>query len=155
MTAELTDSHRGARLDAVPCMTHGRFHMPHTHTGERLPKPQAEVLKLVTTAPGQRNADVLQAKLFIELLEDELAELHLQLAVTERRAAKQGADKHPRYYAGASPISWRWSTRSSTASPPRSSAASQLVRSWLSRCVGARVGRKKSVSSIAMTNHRW
>lgn len=94
MTAELTDSPRGARLDAVPCMTHGRFHMPHTHTGERLPKPQAEVLKLVTTAPGQRNADVLQARLFIELLEDELAELHLQLAVTERRAAKQGADKH-------------------------------------------------------------
>ncbi|MFL0242433.1 hypothetical protein [Mycobacterium sp. SMC-17] len=94
MTAELTDSHRGARLDAVPCMTHGRFHMPHTHTGERLSKPQAEVLKLVTTAPGQRNADVLQARLFIELLEDELAELHLQLAVTERRAAKQGADKH-------------------------------------------------------------
>ncbi|MGX9670810.1 hypothetical protein [Mycobacterium sp. HM-7] len=94
MTAELTDSHRGARLDAVPCMTHRRYHVPHTHAGEPLPKPQAEVLKLVTTSPGQRNADVLQARLFIELLEDELAELHLQLAVTERRGAKQGADKH-------------------------------------------------------------
>ncbi|WP_285032306.1 hypothetical protein [Mycolicibacterium sp. lyk4-40-TYG-92] len=94
MAAELTDSHRGARPDAVPCMTHGRFHLPHTHAGEPLPQPQAEVLKLVTTAPAQRNADVLQARLFIELLEDELAELHLQLAVTERRAAKQGADKH-------------------------------------------------------------
>jgi len=94
MTAELTDSHQGARLDAVPCMTHGRYHMPHAHRGEPLPKSQAEVLKLVTTSPGQRNADVLQARLFIEILEDELAELHLQLAVTERRAAKQGADKH-------------------------------------------------------------
>ena len=94
MAADLTDSHRGTRLDAVPCMTHGRFHMPHTHAVEPLPKPQAEVLKLVTTSPSQRNADVLQARLFIELLEDELAELHLQLGVTERRAAKQGADKH-------------------------------------------------------------
>ena len=94
MTADLTESHRGARLDAVPCLTHGRYHTPHPHADEPQAKPQAEVLKLVTTSPGQRNADVLQARLFIELLEDELAELNSHLAATERRAAKQGADKH-------------------------------------------------------------
>lgn len=94
MAADLTDSYRGTRLDAVPCMTHGRYHMPHTHAVEPMPKSQADVLKLVTTSPGQRNADVLQARLFIELLEEELGELNLQLAATERRAAKQGADKH-------------------------------------------------------------
>ncbi|BBX86465.1 hypothetical protein [Mycolicibacterium aubagnense] len=75
-------------------MTHGRYHTPHTHAAEPLPRHQADVLKLVTTSPSQRNADVLQARLFIELLEDELAELNSQLAATERRAAKQGADKH-------------------------------------------------------------
>lgn len=75
-------------------MTHGRYHVPHTQATEPLPNPQAEVLKLVTTSPSQRNADVLQARLFIELLEDELAELNSHLVTTERRAAKQGADKH-------------------------------------------------------------
>ncbi len=94
MAADLTDSHRGARLDAVPCVTHGRYHLPHPHAGEPPPKPRPDVRKLVTTPPGQRNADVLQARLFIELLEDELAELNSHLAATERRAAKHGADKH-------------------------------------------------------------
>lgn len=94
MAADLSDAYRGARLDAVPCMTHGRYHAPHTHADEPQAKPQAEVLKLVTTSPSQRNADVLQARLFIELLEDELAELNSHLAATERRAAKQVADKH-------------------------------------------------------------
>ena len=75
-------------------MTHGRYHTPHTHAAELLPRPPADALKLVATSPGQRNADVLQARLFIEVLEGELAELNSQLVTTERRVAKQGADKH-------------------------------------------------------------
>jgi hypothetical protein len=82
MTADLTYS----QWDALPCTTHGRYHVPHVLPLDpaTAPTPDARIVALAPANP--RNADVLQAQLFIELLEDELADLQSQLARTARRA---------------------------------------------------------------------
>ena len=91
MTAEFTDAHRATRLDAAPYEVTEAHHIPQLRPADPITPP---TLNTPERAPvGQHDSDVLQARRFIELLDDELAELQSQ-ATTLRRRAQHGTDKH-------------------------------------------------------------
>ncbi|MDR3659367.1 MAG: hypothetical protein P4L86_02955 [Mycobacterium sp.] len=96
MTADPTDTHRSARLDTAPCRLRGGYHIPHlpaldpgTKASTRGPGSTLALMPV-----GERSADMLQARLFIELLEAELADMRTQLATTKRggKMANPGAE---------------------------------------------------------------
>lgn len=83
-------------LDPGACTTRGRYHTPHIHPAEQ---SRAELSGCDTGAstPTRRGstaephrADVAQARIFIDILQPELAELEAVAARVEARAQHQG-----------------------------------------------------------------
>lgn len=87
MTADPADTYRDVRLNAAPCRLRGGYHMSHPPEYDPATRPSTHGLgpTLALTPVGERSADMLQARLFIELLEAELADMRTQLATTSRR----------------------------------------------------------------------
>lgn len=89
MTADPTDADRDIRLAAAHCGLRSGYHVPH-QLADPAPRPSTHGLgaMLTLTPVGDYRADTLQARLCIELLEAELADMRTQLATTSSRGMR-------------------------------------------------------------------
>lgn len=79
-----------ARLDLGVCATRGRYHTPHIPRPDQIPidPPTCDITRVRSPRPRSRApsaADLAQARLFVDILHTELAELQALAATIEAR----------------------------------------------------------------------